>query len=320
MNVYGFDDYNQHGSLRVSGWMWFWIIYSMRHAILWLGLSISHTPDMIDELTEETHWAYLLCGIPGLMLMVDAGFRIPDAGVFPRWIWRNGGRLLIATLVLHILIVVGLGLSKPVWEISGSQILFFAIDALGLRFALKSQRVKDVFADFPPPVEKEKKNQPDSAEKADAEQLPAPVQTPAESEAAAPVPPVAPEVLQVGVVEAIEMGIRYHQSGQHAMAEQVYVQILANYPDNADALHLMGVLNHQRGIRDEAERYILKAIALQPNAAVYYGNLGRVYQAQGRMAEAISRYEQALQLQPDFPDAKAGLESLRGRAWLQARN
>lgn len=317
MNVYGFDDYNQQGSLRVSGWMWFWIIYSMRHAILWLGLSIAHSPDVMDELTDESHWAYLLCGIPGLMLLVDAGFRIPQAGAFPRWVWRNGRWLLVVSIILHVLIVAGMALGKPNWQLSTSQFIFFAIDFFGLRFALKSQRVRDVFADFPQPA-KDEKAVPEALKKAAAkEETGAPLiaeEIPSSS------PSVDIEVLKVGGAEAIEVGIRYHQSGQHAQAERVYLQILANYPDNADALHLMGVLNHQRGVREEAERLILRAISIQPHVALYYGNLGRVYQAQGRMAEAIALYEKALQIQPDFSDAKVGLESLRGRSWLQARN
>lgn len=318
MNIYGFDDYNQRGSLRVSGWMWFWIFYSLRHAILWLGLSIAHSPDMIDELTDETHWAYLLCGIPGLMLLVDTGFRISDSGAFARWIWKNGRWLMASSFLLHVVIAAGIGLMKPEWHVSTAQMLFFTLDALGLRFIFKSSRVKDVFADFPAPPEngKEKKAESDQSSQAEGDK-------PVDDKAAEPAPSMAPaatpEVLQVGVGEAVQIGVRYHQTGQMALAEQVYVQILANYPDNADALHLLGVINHQRGIRDEAERLILRALAVQPDAAVYHGNLGRVYQAQGRMAEAITRYELALRLQPDFPDAKAGLESLKGRAWLQAK-
>ncbi len=324
MNIYGFDDYNQQGSLRVSGWMWFWFIYSLRHAILWLGLSIAHSPGMLDEFTNETHWAYLLCGIPSLVLLSNIGFRIPNSGVIPRWIWKNGRWLLASSILLHVVIAIGFGLIKPEWHISVEQILFFTLDALGLRFIFKSQRVKDVFADFPARPEKvEKKHvKPAQASRAEgdsqvtdktAKLISEEMQVPALSSSV-------PDVLKVGVGEALQFGIRSHQSGQLALAEQVYMQILAHYPENADALHLMGVVNHQRGIRDEAERLILKAITVQPNAAVYYGNLGRVYHAQGRMVEAIARYEQALQIQPDFPDAIAGLESLRGRAWLQAKN
>jgi len=149
VNVYSFSDYDSNGTLRVSPWMWFWIIFSMRHVILWLGLSISHTMDMMDDLTNETHWAFLLCGIPPLILLLDAGFRVPEAGRLPRRIWHSGRWLLLAAIILHVLIAIGVGMTKPEWQVSLTQMLFLGLDVLGLRFVFKSPRVRDVFADFP---------------------------------------------------------------------------------------------------------------------------------------------------------------------------
>jgi hypothetical protein len=148
---YGFSDFDDHGTLRVSLPMWLWILYSLRHAILWLGLSISRSPDMLEELTDETHWAFMLCGVPALLLLLDAGFRVADAGRVPRWIWRNGRSLLVAAFLLHVVIAVAIGLTKPSWQFSISQVVVFVLDVLGLRFALNSSRVRDVFADFPEP-------------------------------------------------------------------------------------------------------------------------------------------------------------------------
>ncbi|MFA7241481.1 MAG: DUF2919 family protein [Sulfuricellaceae bacterium] len=317
MNIYDFEDYNQRGSLRVSGGMWFWLFYSLRHALVWLGLSISHTPDMIYDLTDETHWAYLLCGIPVAMLLADAGFRAPDAGELARWTWKNGRWLMASSILLHLVIAVGLDLMKPEWTVSIGKILFFALDALGLWFIFTSQRVKDVFADFPARIEKEeeKNAKPEPAKPAPAkEDQPAP-SAPQEN----PMPSTPQEPLLVEASEAVQIGIDALQSGQLMRAEQVFAQVLANFPDNADALHLSGIINHQRGVRDKAEQLILRAIAVQPGTALFHSNLGRVYQEQRRMAEAIGQYETALRIDPDFPDAKTGLESLKGRSWLQAR-
>lgn len=155
---YSFSDFDDNGTLRVSVPMWLWIVYSLRHAILWLGLSISRSPDLLGELTDDTHWIFLLCGIPALLLMIDTGFRVGEAGKVPRWIWRNGRWLLAASILFHILAVVGVGVTKPEWQITVSQVVFFALDGLGLWFALTSQRVKDVFADFPEPKAVAKKS------------------------------------------------------------------------------------------------------------------------------------------------------------------
>lgn len=314
MNIYGFDDYNQRGSLRVSGWMWFWLFYSLRHAIMWLGLSIAHTPDMIYDLTDETHWAYLLCGLPVAMLLAVSGFRVPDTGAFARWLWKNGRWLMVSSILLHLAIALGVGLMKPEWTVSTGQTMFFVLDALGLRFIFRSQRVKDVFADFPAQTEKdeEKNTKPNQAIGVKAAES-------APGAPSVPAPPAPPEGLLVEVGEAVQIGINHFQAGQIVRAEQVFTQVLENFPDNADALHLLGLVNQQRGIRDKAEQLVLRAIAVQPGIALFHANLGIIYQEQRKMAEAISQYEIALRLQPDFPGAKAGLESLKGRSWLQAK-
>lgn len=319
MIVYGFDDYDQHGSLRVSGWMWFWLIYSLRHAIMWLGLSISHTPDMIYDLTVETHWAYLICGLPVAMVLADAGFRLPDAGRYARWIWKNGRWFMSAAILLHVAIAVGLGMMKPEWTVSIGQMMIFALDALGLHYIIKSQRVKDVFADFPAKIEEpdkiKKEARPEQANQVANNQAPepAPLQKPATAQ------PDPPEPIIVDVSEAVQIGIKHQQAGQLVRAEQVFTQVLDNFPDHADALHLLGIVNHQRGLHGKAEQLILRAIAVQPGVALFHGNLGIIYQAQRKMPEAISQYETALRIQPDFPAAKAALESLKGHFWLQAK-
>lgn len=166
MENYAFSDYDADGTLRVSVPMWLLIFYSLRHAIVWLGLSISRSPDLLEDLTNETHWAFLLCGVPALMVLVAAGSRIASAGNFPRWIWRNGRWLLAASILLHVAIAVGVGLTKPNWHFSVSQAVSFALDALALRFALSSPRVRDAFADFPEPKVTAKKKKGSDAQDA----------------------------------------------------------------------------------------------------------------------------------------------------------
>ena len=47
--------------------------------------------------------------------------------------------------------------------------------------------------------------------------------------------------------EALAIAIRHHQVGRLQAAEQIYREILAEQPDHADAIHLLGVLAHQAG-------------------------------------------------------------------------
>ena len=47
--------------------------------------------------------------------------------------------------------------------------------------------------------------------------------------------------------EALARGIAHHQAGRLSDAEQIYRQILATEPDNAQAWNLLGVTSFQRG-------------------------------------------------------------------------
>ena len=44
------------------------------------------------------------------------------------------------------------------------------------------------------------------------------------------------------IEQAIEIAIGHHQAGRLAEAEAIYRQVLAQLPDHADALHLLGAL------------------------------------------------------------------------------
>jgi protein O-GlcNAc transferase len=106
--------------------------------------------------------------------------------------------------------------------------------------------------------------------------------------------------------QALALGIAHHQAGRLAQAEAVYREILAQFPNNSDALHLLGLLAGQAGRLDVAEDLIRKAIAQSPQP-VYLYNLGRLFQQAGRLTEAADLHRQALQIDPDFADAWADL-------------
>ena len=81
--------------------------------------------------------------------------------------------------------------------------------------------------------------------------------------------------------EQLESALSHHQAGRLAEAEKIYRQILAQQPDHADALHLLGVLAEQAGRSDVAVDLIRRAIAICSTNASYYGNLGIARKATG---------------------------------------
>src|SRR5258707_878121 len=101
------------------------------------------------------------------------------------------------------------------------------------------------------------------------------------------------------IAEALKVALEYHQAGRLPEAEQIYRQILAADPQQADAWHWLGVLALQMGQYPLAAEYIVRATHFNPNMPVAYSNLGRVYRALGKIDEAVSSFRRALDLQPD---------------------
>jgi tetratricopeptide (TPR) repeat protein len=89
-----------------------------------------------------------------------------------------------------------------------------------------------------------------------------------------------------------------HKAGKIAEAEAVYLDILENDPEHAEARHLVGVVCLQTGQLPEAEQHIRKAIELDNKQAAFYSNLGNVLGAQNRTEEAYQCFKQALNLDP----------------------
>jgi predicted O-linked N-acetylglucosamine transferase (SPINDLY family) len=118
------------------------------------------------------------------------------------------------------------------------------------------------------------------------------------------------------IQQQIELGIKYHQSGQLPAAEVCYQQILQWQPNHADAWHLLGVIASQQGQYQTAIERINRAIELQPGTATFYSNLGNAYQEQGQFQQAIKCYQKALRLQPEFTEAKLNLSIAYKQAQL----
>ena len=105
------------------------------------------------------------------------------------------------------------------------------------------------------------------------------------------------------LAESLALAVQHHQAGRLAQAEQLYRQILAANPNQAQAWHLLGVVAQQVGQPEVAIQHIERAIELRGDAAEFYNNLGEAYRAVGRAAQAVACYRLALTLEPDFVGA-----------------
>lgn len=100
------------------------------------------------------------------------------------------------------------------------------------------------------------------------------------------------------VQENLARAITRHQDGDLDAAERAYKDILGEFPDHADARHLLGLVRYQKGDAAAATGDIKQAIAIDPRVAMYHANLGRVLMAQGLAADAADAYREAVALAP----------------------
>jgi predicted O-linked N-acetylglucosamine transferase (SPINDLY family) len=103
-----------------------------------------------------------------------------------------------------------------------------------------------------------------------------------------------------------QRGVDLHARGSLAEAERVYRQLLAEVPQNAEVLQLLGTLCAQQGRNTEALDLLARAIAHNAASAPPFVVLANVLAAEGRIAEALTSYDRAIRIDPRCVEAHDG--------------
>lgn len=93
----------------------------------------------------------------------------------------------------------------------------------------------------------------------------------------------------------------YYAAGKLPDAERLVRRLLAQEPEYAPALHLLGALAYQSGHIADALQLFERSIALDPASAAYQSALGSAYQALGRLDQALTCHRRAQELAPQDP-------------------
>ncbi len=96
----------------------------------------------------------------------------------------------------------------------------------------------------------------------------------------------------------IDRAISLHRNGALADAEQLYVRVLRDDPDNVDAIHLLGVIRHQNKDFVAAESFYRQAVQLQPRYVQAWTNLGSLMQELQRWDDACACFRKAVAVEP----------------------
>ena len=152
-------------------------------------------------------------------------------------------------------------------------------------------------------------------------------------------PPPEPKPFDVG--EALQRAHAHWNAGQADQAEMACQQVLAVWPGQTDATHLLGLMAYtygnldlaiahmrracqaprapgiyysdlaelcrQRGLLDEGEQAARRAVAMNPRHGGGWNNLGIILQEAGNLDESRQCLERVLALEPENPQASNNL-------------
>jgi tetratricopeptide (TPR) repeat protein len=151
----------------------------------------------------------------------------------------------------------------------------------------------------------------------------------------------------MSIPEALSRAHAHWNAGQADQAEQYCRRVLAAWPGQADALHLLGLMAHaygnldlaiahlrdactaprapavyssnlaemcrQKGLLAEGEAAARRAVAMDPALVPGWTNLGILLQEAGKFAESLECLERVIALQPDGAEAHNNLANTNRR-------
>src|SRR5262245_1047783 len=100
--------------------------------------------------------------------------------------------------------------------------------------------------------------------------------------------------------EMLSHGWAIQKAGKVQEAEEIYRQVLAGEPGNANAWCYLGLAMHDQQRYDEAVRFYQRAIDLKPEFPIAYNNLGNSYRLMRQLEAAVQAFDKAVKLKPDY--------------------
>lgn len=111
----------------------------------------------------------------------------------------------------------------------------------------------------------------------------------------------------LAVLDLLSRAVDRHRTGDIAAAEGLYRVVLAETPDQPDALHLLGLALLAKGNPGEALDLVQRAVRIAPASADYHVTLGTAQQILGLLPDARDSYSRAIALNPAVEGAHNNL-------------
>ncbi len=112
-----------------------------------------------------------------------------------------------------------------------------------------------------------------------------------------------PKQAQLSATDHFNLAFVAFEGGKREEARKICQELLANYPQYADGINLMGVLYHQAGELPPAREWFVKAVAADPQNPHYALNMAMVCQALGDVTGMKTALDSTLALSPGYAQA-----------------
>ncbi len=118
----------------------------------------------------------------------------------------------------------------------------------------------------------------------------------------------------------LEQGLTQHRMGRFTEALRIYENLLSQFPEHADALHLTGEALYRQGRPKLALNYVNRAIAKSPHH-FYFNTRATIFMHMGLLAEAQQDLRRAIKALPNYPEAYVNLSAVyrQQKKFRQAR-
>jgi tetratricopeptide (TPR) repeat protein len=120
-------------------------------------------------------------------------------------------------------------------------------------------------------------------------------------------PPAPPEHGRAGVAALVAEGRQHHMAGRIEQASARYEAALAQAPDDAEALHLLGMLRVGQARGAEGIAMLRRAAERTPRLPAVWYNLGLALTGEGQAEEAVACLQHAVALNPGYAEAHLAL-------------
>jgi hypothetical protein len=156
-SAYPASQYDDQMCLKPPLLLWVAVLYFSRAITLPLAMAIGHFAGVdgkaIDAFRALWSPEALIPSTIAIVMLYTLCRRVPSASKPVRWIWAHGRIVLCVAAVLDmVLLLIGLLRQTELNDQSIWSIFAAGADLYFLLYILAARRVRDAFAEFPPPL------------------------------------------------------------------------------------------------------------------------------------------------------------------------